>query len=258
RVLFALFDVRLGVWLPNPRCLGGYLTASEIRRYQGSRRGMAVQRKKLARSRSPIHRFKKGGPPRRWYRPGWSYALREAFGLNSLRLPYVYVTDGGHFENLGLVELLRRGCTQIICYDASEDGKQPLTALGQAIALARDELGVDISIDTRPIWPGSARDPSDSRLAQSMLAQGTITYPNDRKGRLIFVKNHLPVDAPRDVLSYAETDLNFPFDTTLNQFFDDQRFDAYRELGYFGGQRAAAMARSNRWGGSDAAQAATS
>lgn len=242
RVLFALFDVRLGVWLPNPRCLGGYLTAREIRRYEPSPDDLALPLTPRAQSRGAIHRFQKPGPPRRWYRPGWSYALREAFGLNSLHLPYVYVTDGGHFENLGLVELLRRGCTQIICFDASEDGKQPLTALGQAIALARDELGVDISIDTKPIWPGSAHDPSDSRLAQSMVAQGTVTYPNGRKGRLIFVKNHLPVDAPRDVLSYAETDHNFPFDTTLNQFFDDQRFDAYRELGYFGGQHAAAMA----------------
>lgn len=71
-----------------------------------------------------------------------------------MRLPYVYITDGGHFENLGLVELLRRGCTQIACFDASEDVKPPLTAIGQAIALAHDELGVDITIDIRATCPG--------------------------------------------------------------------------------------------------------
>lgn len=257
RLLFALFDVRLGVWLPNPRCLGSYLTAREIRSFESEENPDGLPRT-LQPGRVPIHRFASGRPPARVLRPGWSYALREAFGLNSLRLPYVYVTDGGHFENLGLVELLRRGCTQIVCFDASEDGKHPLTALGQAIALARDELGVDISIDSKPIWPGSAHDPEDARFVQSMVAQGSITYPNGREGRLIFVKNHLPVDAPRDVLSYAETDHNFPFDTTLNQFFDDQRFDAYRELGYFGGQRAAAMALSNQSDSSHTAQAATS
>jgi len=228
RLLFALFDVRLGVWLPNPRKLGGHVTASEVRREDGPYRREGS-------------RFSKDRPPRTALRPGWSYALREAFGLNSLALNYVYVTDGGHWENLGLVELLRRGCTRIVCFDASEDREQPLTALGQAIALARDELGVAIAIDTKPIWPGSAQSALDRRYARSMVATGIITYPNGTHGQLILVKNHLPADAPRDVLAYAETDSSFPFDSTLNQFFDDQRFDAYRALGEHGGKRAAAL-----------------
>lgn len=58
--------------------------------------------------------------------------------------------------------------------------------------------------------PGSAADAKDSRLALSMVANGCIRYPNGRDGRLILVKNHPPMDAPRDVVSYAETDRNFP------------------------------------------------
>ncbi len=128
-----------------------------------------------------------------------------------------------------------------MCFDASEDGAKPLTALGQAIALARDELGIDITLQTKYIWPGSANSKLDARYSQTMVACGRITYPNGRTGTLILVKNHLPQDAPRDVLSYAETDASFLFDSTLNQFFDDQRFDAYRALGEHGGKQAAAL-----------------
>ena len=51
-----------------------------------------------------------------------------------------------HYENLGLVELLRRGCTEIYCLDASglsADGAE-FESLGEAITLARSELGVEI------------------------------------------------------------------------------------------------------------------
>jgi hypothetical protein len=231
RLLFALFDLRLGMWLPNPRWLPGVETA---RKHPMT----PLSSGKVEQLATHHSRFDRAGAPPVFLRPGWSYALREALGLNSLRRPYVYVTDGGHWENLGLVELFRRGCTRIVCFDASEDHKLPLTALGQAIALARDELGVDVSIDTKDIWPGSAGDKTDGRLAKSMVAKGTFTYPDKRTGVLLFVKNHLPADAPRDVLSYAETNKAFPFDSTLDQFFDDQRFDAYRVLGEHGGQQA--------------------
>ena len=33
--------------------------------------------------------------------------------------PYLYVSDGGHWENLGIVEALRRGCTELIVISAS-------------------------------------------------------------------------------------------------------------------------------------------
>ena len=176
-------------------------------------------------------------------RAGWSYNLREAFGLNSLRLPYVYVTDGGHWDNLGVVELLRRGCTRIVCFDASEDGSgTPLRALGQAMALARDELSVDFEVcsdTTANLVPGSAGIKDNTRAAKDIAAKVEFQYPNGRKGVLVVAKNVLPVCAPRDVLAYAAVDKAFPSDTTLNQFFDDEHFDAYRELGYLAGLRAA-------------------
>ena len=76
-------------------------------------------------------------------RPTPRYLLKELLGWNSINDKFLYVTDGGHYENLGLVELLRRGCRHIYCFDAS--GGRQLAPLGDAIALARSELGVEIS-----------------------------------------------------------------------------------------------------------------
>jgi hypothetical protein len=267
RLLEALFDVRLGMWLPNPRWLPEVTTARghgldperssfiERKLTGGSRfypePPRDVKRKHNAWRHHDAGRDQDAGKqaaagrqprtPPAWLRPGWSYSLREALGGNTLRLRYVYVTDGGHWENLGLVELLRRGCTRIVCFDASEDHDQPLSALGQAITLAKDELNVTVEVDAQDLWPGSADRPEDARLSRSMCAQGTIRYPDGRIGHLVIVKNCLPEDAPIDVRTYAESNARFPMDSTLDQFFDDQRFDAYRSLGHHGGTRAAAI-----------------
>ncbi|TMC47835.1 MAG: hypothetical protein E6J14_14420 [Chloroflexi bacterium] len=245
RLLQALFDVRLGMWLPNPRWLPDLETAR--RRplapvaSSGMEQRLTRRRSRFLAQQVDVHTPPDVGTPPARLRPGWSYSLREAFGGNSLRLPYVYVTDGGHWENLGLVELLRRGCTRIVCFDASEDRDQPLSALGQAMTLAKDELNVTVEVEVDELWPGSAHDPKDPRRCVSMCARGRIRYPDGRTGRLVIVKNHLPKDVPVDVRTYAESDARFPMDSTLDQFFDDQRFDAYRSLGYHGAMRAAAI-----------------
>ena len=84
----------------------------------------------------------KGNP-----RPRPSHLIAEVFGRNSVNHKFLYVTDGGRYENLGLVELLRRGCTRIFCLDAS--GGRAFEALGDAIALARSEVGVEIDDRSR-------------------------------------------------------------------------------------------------------------
>src|SRR5213593_1030025 len=92
----------------------------------------------LKRVRQALHRG---------LRPSFLYVFREALGLNDVRRKFVYVTDGGHWENLGLVELLRRGCGRIICMDAAGDDLGKYFALSDAMALARSDLGVEIDID---------------------------------------------------------------------------------------------------------------
>src|SRR4029079_6089619 len=79
--------------------------------------------------------------------PNLRLLLAEAFGHHRVRTSWLYVTDGGHFENLGLVEALRRGASEVFVFDASGDSVTSWNTLGEAIALARSELGVEIDIE---------------------------------------------------------------------------------------------------------------
>jgi hypothetical protein len=232
RLLMALFNVRLGVWLPNP-CWLDSLSAADCRR--GYPRKSAASR----------------GPDVRLRRPGMLYILREALGLNSLRQRYVYITDGGHFENLGLVELMRRGCGQIVCFDAAGDDLTHFHTISEAIALARSDLGVEIKIDLKDLMPGanevgndiSFRDakpgpkeeskskPKAKGVSKSDHVSASIRYPNGETGILVFAKAAMSKDAPQDARAFQEVDPDFPHHSTADQFFDERKFESYRGLG---------------------------
>jgi len=185
--LVALANIRLGVWVPNPR---------RVRERRGSRYG----------------------------RPRPSYLIRELIGRNRVDAKYLFVTDGGHYENLGLVELLRRGCTDIYCFDASDDGK--FSVLGDAVALARSELGVQIDIDPSKLAP-------EEGIAADNVAVGSIRYRGGREGVLIYARCVLTEKAPWDVVAHQRLDPSFPHNSTVDQLYTDQKFESYRALGEF-------------------------
>jgi hypothetical protein len=223
RFLVALANVRLGVWLPNPRWV--LLKEEEVR----AKRGAAAVTKKRKR------RLKAFGRPRP------SYLIKELLGRNRIDDRYLYITDGGHYENLALVELLRRGCTRIYCFDAS--GGKSFKELGDAIALARSELGVKIRIDPRPL----AAD--EEEVAERDTVRGTFTYADGTAGTLVYAHNVLTNpsktpdlgDAPWDVHAYHAADPNFPHNSTVDQLYTDQKFEGYRVLGEVAGKRAVAL-----------------
>jgi hypothetical protein len=134
-----------------------------------------------------------------------------------------------------LVEALRRRPDHVIVVDASGDAPGEFTTLGQAISLARSELGVEITIDPSGLKP----DP-DSHQCQAAYVKGTFNYPGEKTaGHLIFyLKLAVPVGAPWDVIAYQQKHTTFPTDSTLPQLYDDQEFEAYRELGYHCAQSA--------------------
>jgi hypothetical protein len=209
--LMALANLRLGVWVPNPRWLGEWNRDERLRN--------------------------------RNLRPRPSYLMRELFGLNRIGAKYLYVTDGGHYENLGLVELLRRGCTEVYCFDASGvgKGKAEFQELGEAIALARSELGVEIHFETDP---EELAPDKESTLAKKDLARGTISYPDGSGGTLIYVRNSITAKAPWDALAYHKADPRFPHNPTVDQLYTDQKFEAYRVLGLRAGAEAVEEMRS--------------
>jgi hypothetical protein len=218
RLLMALFNVRLGVWLPNPKRLCSR-PASGLRRVLES--GPEDDESTGGLRQTPL------------LRPGALYVLWEALGRNDLEKSHVYVTDGGHWENLGLVELLRRGCDTILCFDAAGDDIGKFHTLADAIALARADLGVLIDIDTRPLIP------KENGLAEDDVVEGTILFPNGKLGRLIYAKATMPSDAPQDLLSFHEKDPKFPTHPTSDQLFNERKFESYRTLGFYAGRSAA-------------------
>jgi hypothetical protein len=212
RLLMGLANVRLGVWVPNPR---------RLQVFRGRRRV--------------------------YPRPRPSYLLRELIGRSRVNARFLFVTDGGHYDNTGVMELLRRGCTEVYCFDASNDCFE---AIGDLVALARSELEVEIELDYSKLKPGGGEGgesgsgdgrASDAKpgFAKANCVTGTISYPGRGapSGKLHYARPVLTADAPADALAYHQQDPRFPHDPTLDQLYTDQRFEAYRALGLRAAQR---------------------
>jgi hypothetical protein len=206
--LFALLNLRLGVWVPNP------MAVRQGRKYHWLR-----------------------GPNAAWY-------LRELVGWFDRTAPFVYLTDGGHWENLGLVELFRRGCTDIWMVSAAGDGTSSFETLGQALALAREEVGIEIlELDLEPLRPmEEVRKDSPRRLLRKGKAvptapkthvSGTFAYGDTTPGRITIIEAALVGDLPWDVHSYGERNEDFPDISTGYQLMDHRDFEAYRMLGQY-------------------------
>jgi hypothetical protein len=220
--LLALGNVRLGVWMPNPRWVAA-TTAARAGRISWV---------------SP------------WRAPRASYLLRELFGRNRVDDRYLFVTDGGHYENLGLVELLRRGCTEIYCFDAS--GGESFSELGDAVALARSELGVEITIDPTPLIPtpqsaSGTETIKEPDVARDIAVKGTFHYRDAKDGVrkdgvLYYARNVMTGSAPWDVRTRHIEDPAFPHDPTSDQIYTDQKFESYRALGERAGLRTLQLA----------------
>ncbi|MDQ3723574.1 MAG: hypothetical protein M3376_11060 [Actinomycetota bacterium] len=226
RMLMALANVRLGVWVPNPRHVAGR---------HWKQRTVAGNEKAKDNRESGIEKIA-GRPNDLIKHPRLSYLFRELVGRNRLDSRFLYITDGGHYENLGLVELLRRGCAKIYCFDAS--GGKPAAALGDAIALARSELGVEVEIDPSKIKL------DDDGFAVDSCAVGIIKHHGVVVGRLVYAPTVLTHKVPWDVRAYKEADPVFPHHSTGDQLYTDQRFEAYRALGEHAGERARAAMRT--------------
>jgi hypothetical protein len=159
--------------------------------------------------------------------------------------------NGGHYENLGLVELLRRRCRVIYCVDASGDTSLAQT-LAQAASLAYEELGVQITIEDAPLLsPSSAMEGKapnlelrtlERRLASKPGRRWRIDYPpeaglEDPSGVLVIGKAVLTSDLPFPLRAHAARAMQFPNEGTADQWFDVDQFNAYLALGRRVGKR---------------------
>jgi len=202
-LLLTLFNVRLGWWLGNPGQAGN-------------------------------HSYQTDGP---------SFAARplfdEAFGQTTDESRYVYLSDGGHFENLGLYEMVRRRCRFIVVIDAGCDPDFAFEDLGNAVRKIYIDLGIRIVFnDLQAIrnWPSNTINDPSKRMPY--YAIGTINYSEAdgrevgcENGHILYIKPAYHGTEGAGIRSYATAHPTFPHESTADQWFTESQFESYRSLG---------------------------
>jgi hypothetical protein len=159
--------------------------------------------------------------------------LWELMGWLDETRRWVNVSDGGHIENLGAIELLRRRCQYLILCDGEEDRDHRFGGLATLIRTARLDLGIRIDIDVNEL---RTRDGS----TRQHWATGRITYPSrpgesdqagEERGYLLYLKSSVTGDEDEVIREYRARHPEFPHQATADQMFDEAQFEAYRSLG---------------------------
>jgi hypothetical protein len=196
--LLTLCNVRLGWWLGNP----GFAGRANFRRAAP------------ASSVLPL--------------------IDEALGRTDERNPNVYLSDGGHFENLGLYEMVMRRCRWIVVSDAGCDPDGAFEDLGNAIRRIRVDFGIPIQFTSIPIYgryDERAAKPGATYCAIGRIRYSEVDGAGAEDGTLVYIKASYYGCEPPDVCNYAHTSSAFPHESTANQFFTEAQFESYRCLG---------------------------
>ncbi len=197
--LACALNLRLGLWVPDPR---------SRHRKPESIPGLRFLAEMAGQTISDNSREKR----------------RNKLGTGN----WLHLSDGGHFENFGLYELLRRHCRYLIVSDCGADPASSFDDFARLARRVREDFGIEIDIDLSPLKPGP------DGFAGQHLVVGTIHYDGVAgadKGTLLFFKPVLTGDEPADVLQYRVTHPEFPQQTTADQFYDEPQWESYRRLG---------------------------
>lgn len=280
RILLTLANVRLGVWLPHPAIVDAASRELEAQDKSAGRKGRRAPKNdrwwhacglllwyafpwhprwsdatqepggrearlwayvlRMRRADTPLSRTV-GGLFYHALQPTLGMLWAEAAGRTSYRSTWICVSDGGHYDNLGLVEALCRGAANVLVLDASGDKANTWYTLGGAIALARVDAGVDIELDPttmcpKPLHPGEVAQPwahgPFTRIGNWQNGGAAPPLPGlPDTGTIWVCKLGWWADAPWDVRAYAGQHAEFPGQSTMQQLYDGAEFDAYRALG---------------------------
>ena len=186
-----LFNARLGSWLGNPGKAGDNFSQDE-------------------------------GP-----RSAVASIVREALGRTDDAGPYVYLSDGGHFDNLGLYEMIVRRCRTIAVIDSGCDPKFGYEDLGNAFRTIRIDLNVCIEFDPRHL---SALQDKRRSFAVAKIVYSEVDA-GAPEGRLLYIKPMVHGSEPPDVLGYRAMHHAFPHEATSDQWSTEAQTESYRKLG---------------------------
>jgi hypothetical protein len=200
--VMSLLNIRLGLWVGNPI-------------HKGARRVRTIPTFLMA-----------------GVFPGFVGALHRHTSS------FLELTDGGHFENLGLYELVRRKLEVMVIVDGEEDPTISLSSLVSAARRIEQDFGARLSLvaDKGPerfvMYPAQKGYPSGVRYAEAPFLVGEVIYNDGRRGTLIYLKATIIKDMDFTTAGYLAANPAFPHQTTADQFFNPNQFDAYRLLGY--------------------------
>lgn len=197
--LMTLFNLRLGRWSPNP------------------------MRKDLWRRPAPYI--------------GLFSIISELLGQTDSTARFLYLSDGGHFENLGIYELVRRRCKLIIAVDASADTTYAFDDLGNAVRKCLTDFNVPIELN-----PSGMRRLDKENTSAVCFVTGKIHYGQADEGAgdgvLLYIKPTIVGTENADLLNYSRVNAAFPHQSTADQWFDESQFESYRVLGLKAGTAA--------------------
>ncbi|WP_300340622.1 patatin-like phospholipase family protein [Accumulibacter sp.] len=227
-LVLALLGARLGRWFPNPASENGEMTPP-----------------------LPSEAWKIGLPTLHLKDKSWvqqrinnlkaSLFVREALSRCDIESNAVYITDGGHFENLGVYEMIRRRAKLIVCADASCDPRFRFDDLLNLQTRVRTDFGAEIEITGLDDLVSDHK----GRLAKVAFKRWRVVYARDSEGRpedcgeFIYCKSTITGDEPADLADYRRRVTSFPHVSTLDQWFAESTFEAYRTLGLHIGRNVA-------------------
>jgi hypothetical protein len=196
--LMALFNARLGAWLGNTNERG-----NATYRFPGPRQAIF-----------PL--------------------IAELFGLTHAKSQYINLSDGGHFDNLGLYEMVLRRCRYIFISDAGHDPLCTFEDLGNAIRKIRIDFGIPIAFAKKILILPRSEKETGLYCATASICYKEADGPDVQNGQLVYIKPALTgrgEPLPYDIYSYAQAVRAFPHESTADQWFSESQFESYRALG---------------------------
>jgi hypothetical protein len=162
----------------------------------------------------------------------WYGMTREGYKRNRA---FVELSDGGHFDNLGIYELIRRRLQLIVVIDGEEDNRYAMAALYSVAQRVKEDFDASIDLDNclNNLVPAPAAGyPKDAEYVPACYFSTTIGYPKNQIGQLIYIKLSLLRAAGFAAKGYQAQHPDFPHESTSNQFFVPEQIEAYRAIGF--------------------------
>lgn len=193
----------------------------------------------------------------RWVSAAWSCFETYAYLLNEMTARYsrnfrrLYLSDGGHYENSGALELVRRGVKLIVLADNGCDPKMEFGDLEILIRTARLDLGRNIEVasdaevaafagaasahyffnGSKRDWRAASQDTRGDAFALLLNITRSEGLEQVHCGHIVWLKPHIIEGLSADVAGYAAAHPSFPHESTGDQFFDEAQWESYRRMG---------------------------